>query len=105
MQHPLAAIRGARARTTFVLPLGSRGERRLRGHGPLRITPGAGRTSRASLRQPLGAVRGAARSSSIAQAATPAGATRLTTRDRLRWASARQRLRDPRTSGLGPWLG
>jgi hypothetical protein len=105
MLHGLSAIRGARNRTTFVLPPGSRRERRLGPHGPLRVSPGAGGAGDTSARRPLDAVRSAARSAAIEDRRGRARATDLGARARLRWSPVRRQLRDPRTSGSALWRG
>lgn len=104
MRHGVSAIRVARPRTTFVMPLGAR-ERRLAAVGLLRLLPGStGIAGDAARAQPLPALRSAARSAGIEVRSRPGA--RLTEPPAglpVRWTSARSSLRRARRSGTGPW--
>jgi hypothetical protein len=84
MQHGVAAIRGIRSRTSFVLPSAHRMERQLGLHRVFR-TPSPRSDAAVAERQPLHAVRRAARSISAVTADRVSEKSPLVGRSDIHW--------------------
>jgi hypothetical protein len=84
MQHGVAAIRGTRSRTSFVLPTAHRTERQLGLHRVFR-TPSPRSDAAIAERQPLNALRRAARSISPVLTDRVGERSPLSVRAGMRW--------------------
>jgi hypothetical protein len=84
MQHGVAAIRGTRTRTSFVLPSAHRMERQLGLHRVFR-TPSPRSDAAVAERQPLHAVRRAARSISAVTSERVTDRSPLVARNDIQW--------------------